>query len=319
MYSTPNRIWILKHLSRRARFPLVNTAANRRLYLPAMPLNIAMVQLDPQIGLVDNNIKKAKELTKTLQPGSVDLLCFPEMAFTGYSFPDLASITPHLETPTEGPTVDFCSALAKRIGCFVAVGYPERLPSFSLNEVLAANSALLISRDGTVISNYRKTNLFEVDKPWAQPGSGFTAHDLPEPLGRLSLGICMDLNPNPPHLWASSAGPFELADFSRNQNCRLLILLCNWLDSKVDPETSWDICTINHWIARLRPLWDAREGETLEADQERIVVICNRVGVERGNIFAGSSIIFRMSRSAEEPECVGVMRRNEEAVKTWAV
>jgi protein N-terminal amidase len=148
----------------------------------------------------------------------------------------------------------------------------------------------------------------------------------------------MDLNPHPPHLWASSAGPFELADFSRNQNCRLLILLCNWLDSQVDPETSWDIYTINYWIARLRPLWDAKEGETLEADQERIVVICNRVGVERGkthtfissqrcsttsssigNIFAGSSIIFRMSRSAEEPECVGVMRRNEEAVKTWAV
>ena len=40
------------------------------------------------------------------------------------------------------------------------------------------------------------------------PGTGFATFDLPPPLGTLSLGICMDLNVQPPALWDDlDAGP----------------------------------------------------------------------------------------------------------------
>ncbi|KAF8644683.1 hypothetical protein AX16_008343 [Volvariella volvacea WC 439] len=64
-----------------------------------------------------------------LQPRSIDLLCFPEMAFTGYVFENATAIRPYLEKPKIGPTSVFCSELAKELGCWVVAGYPEVLDS----------------------------------------------------------------------------------------------------------------------------------------------------------------------------------------------
>lgn len=84
----------------------------------------------------------------------------------GYCYSDLETIYPFLEEPTTGPTFTFCSSLAKHLRCYIAVGYPERIRRTSL----AANAALVISPEGDVIKTYRKTNLFEMDVPWAQAG-----------------------------------------------------------------------------------------------------------------------------------------------------
>jgi protein N-terminal amidase len=92
----------------------------------------------------------------------------------------------------------------------------------------------------------------------------------------VSLGICMDLNPNTNVEgytgWPPEAGPYELADHSLRKNSRILILLNNWLDPDADqdedgavegediaremeddPEPAWS--TLEYWGARLRPLW----------------------------------------------------------------
>lgn len=89
----------------------------------------------------------------------------------GYCYSDLSAITPYLESPTTGPTFQFCSSLAERLGCHVVVGFPERLETREGGSVLASNSALVISPDGALKTTYRKTNLFEMDVPWAQPGT----------------------------------------------------------------------------------------------------------------------------------------------------
>lgn len=59
------------------------------------------------------------------------------------------------------------------------------------SELVGYNSALLAGPDGGVLGNYRKSFLYETDKRWARPGSGFAYWDLPAPLGRVALGICM--------------------------------------------------------------------------------------------------------------------------------
>lgn len=53
------------------------------------------------------------------------------------------------------------------------------------------NSAVVVGPEGDVVGNYRKTFRFETDKNWAREGDGFTHFDLPEPLGRVAVGICM--------------------------------------------------------------------------------------------------------------------------------
>jgi len=128
-------------------------------------------------------------------------------------------------------------------------------------------------------------------------GNGFATFHLPSPLRTVSLGICMDLNAQPPALWTIEDGPYELADHCLSGKANLLILLNAWLDSGEALEEAHDWRTLNFWAARLRPLWAKPEhnGETTapkphtqigsyveESSDETIVVVCNRCGEENG-------------------------------------
>ncbi|KAF8073961.1 carbon-nitrogen hydrolase [Lyophyllum atratum] len=336
-----------------------------------VPLRIAVVQFSPKIGQVDANIARARELCLKLKPHSIDLLCFPEMAFTGYVFDSAEAISPYLEEPRTGPSSLFCQEIAKQLGCYVAGGYPERLreeerwvveeepqpetdgmikntlaggmeippvdgslgvtqelSSESVNAApepetrtqVGANSAVIFGPTGEWVGGYRKVNLFETDKPWAKPGNGFASFSLPlstAPLQpdsadgaptphtlNITIGICMDLNPQPPALWTSAEGPFELADYTAKNRSRLLVLLNAWLysglteddelgemgekedekednsdnskegtelEAEDDEDNEPDWYTLRYWAARLRPLWrrDGRRrgsNETMYSD-----------------------------------------------------
>ena len=45
----------------------------------------------------------------------------------------------------------------------------------------------------------------------------------------MSLGICMDLDPQIP-VWMSPEGPYELADYVISNEANVLLLLNAWLD-----------------------------------------------------------------------------------------
>jgi len=95
------------------------------------------------------------------------------MALTGYCFENFSEIEPFLESPSDGPTSRFCSLIARRLQCHVICGYPEALCGYSEargSHGLAANSAMVISPEGSVLGNYRKSNLYELDKSWAESG-----------------------------------------------------------------------------------------------------------------------------------------------------
>lgn len=322
-------------------------------------LRIAVVQLNPKLGQVPANIQRARELCSKLQPKTLDLVCFPEMAFTGYVFDDAPSIAPHLEQPRTGPTSQFCAELAKKLGCYVVAGYPEQLPAESDSErtisplgrgvtanesesrgpwssieleglkecpsPVGANSAIMYDRDGELVGGYRKTNLYDTDMTWAKAGSGFGHFSLPSPLGSLSLGICMDLNPDRlATAWSLEDGPYEVADHCVRTKTNVLLLLNSWLLSPQastpveDDDNDWD--TLEYWAARLRPLWVEDPGRDLSLEpRETVVVVCNRSGEENGKSFAGTSALFRLTKGSGRPVLLDMMTKGEEAVKVWNV
>lgn len=250
-------------------------------------------------------MKRARELCSKLQPKSLDLLCFPEMAFTGYVFESARHITPFLEQPKTGTTSQFCSSLAQSLSCYVLAGYPEALSESESKPTVAdhlsdadsasgdphadpisgaaegqsavgANSSCLFDPDGNWVGSYRKTNMYTTDKTWAKPGSGFGTFSLPSPLSTLSIGICMDLNtlPTSPAWTSLEDGPYELAEYALQNNAKVLVLLNAWLyssqpqDEGDDGKHDWN--TLQYWAARLRPLWaktSASEG-TITSDGE---------------------------------------------------
>ncbi|TFK85333.1 carbon-nitrogen hydrolase [Polyporus arcularius HHB13444] len=312
-------------------------------------MRIAVVQFAPKIGRVQENIVTAQKLCGRLQPDSVDLVCLPEMIFTGYVFPDATSISPFLEEPRTGPTSRFCASLAARLRCYVVAGYPERLSrtrrvtvqiqsddeSGSTKEVdtVGANAAALYGPDGEFVGSYRKTNLYTTDMTWARAGTGFVTFHLPPPLNVVSLGICMDLNVQPPAVWDLTLGPYEIAEYCIAQKTNLLVLLNAWLDSGSSPDEDIDWQTINYWATRLRPLWaqvvkeDAAAAEAVghagdpeegrRPGEELVVVVCNRCGEENGITFAGSSSLFSLTRGAGRPKLVHCMGRREEGLEVW--
>ncbi|TRM63894.1 carbon-nitrogen hydrolase [Schizophyllum amplum] len=254
-------------------------------------LRVAVVQFNPKIGQVQTNIARVRELCGKIEPQSVDLVCLPEMAFTGYVFDNSAAITPFLERPHTGPTSRFCSELAARLRCYVVAGFPEQLlPEELIGDKVGANSAIIYGPQGERVGEYRKTNLFETDRTWSIPGTGFASFVLPGTLKRMTLGICMDLNAQPPAEWSVAEGPYEIAEHARAHGSNLLILLNNWLDSGNETEEPTDWHTLNFWAARLRPLWQKEDGSDTvgtESDEEApgtrtTVIICNRTGVENG-------------------------------------
>ncbi|KAF8505365.1 carbon-nitrogen hydrolase [Hysterangium stoloniferum] len=281
---------------------------------------IGLVQMAPELGEIEKNTAKLRHLTSKLQPGSIDLLCLPEMILTGYTFSSAEEIKPYLEQPRLGVTSLCCSELAKRLRCCVIAGYPEVLEVETVpteDNLVGYNSAVVYGPEGEWKGGYRKSNMFMTDKTWAAAGSGFSVFDLGDCLGRMSLGICMDLNPFPPCIWMSIQGPYELAEFALDNKTSLVVILCAWLDSEENLENRWDTQTLNYWLARLLPLWQKVNGKRNE--QETIVVISNRSGVEGDVRFAGTSSIFRLSQHRETPEIVGLMTRKEEGVRIWEV
>ena len=103
----------------------------------------------------------------------------------------------------------------------------------------------------------------------------------------------MDLNPQIPD-WSSAQGPYEIADHCISTKSNLLILLNAWLDSGKALEETHDWSTLSYWAARTRPLWSngndedngsdssGEEQDISTADNETVVIICNRTGQENG-------------------------------------
>ncbi|KAF7364822.1 hypothetical protein MVEN_00352300 [Mycena venus] len=289
--------------------------------VPRVLPRIAVVQFQPKIGQVSANIAKARELCRGIPPRSIDLVCLPEMVFSGYVFENAAAISPYLEYPRIGPTSVFCAELAQRLKCYVVAGYPERLEQSEVDQYLAetgdcvvgANSAALYGPEGEWVGGYRKTNLFTTDKTWAKPGTGFATFSLPPPLNNLALAICMDLNAMPPYDWTVAEGPYEVADFCLTRKTNVLVMLNAWLDSGEQPENDYDLHTIDFWARRLRPLWL----ESSPTSQDTLVVVCNRGGDENGKTFAGSSAAFRMRQGGKSGILRAALGREDEDVMVW--
>jgi protein N-terminal amidase len=105
--------------------------------------------------------------------------------------------------------------------------------------------------------------------------------DLPSPLNRVTIGICMDLNAQSSS-WSLDEGPYELAQHVLDTKADTLLLLNAWLDSGANNEEDTDWQTLNYWAARLRPLWHADGSQSTSARKAVTVVVCNRSGVEEG-------------------------------------
>ncbi len=315
-------------------------------------MKIATLQFNPSLGAVQHNIDKANALISELRPDKLDLLVLPELAFTGYNFPSVEAIKPYLEPTVAGPSTEWAIQTARRLQCYVTVGYPEvfslSLPGGSLDgtaqdEPKNFNSTVTVSPTGEVLSNYRKSFLYYTDETWATEGYRGTPglqSALERPffvgtwgkLGTVGHGICMDINP---YRFITPFDACEFANTMLKNGVRLVVLSMAWLTHRTPKEIAQtpeapDMETVAYWRERFLPFIEA----SMQTGEEILVVFANRCGtegnrtgsvevengieVEEGDrvCYAGSSCVMRFGnggvRMYERGEGVGILGKAEE-------
>lgn len=267
-----------------------------------MKLRIGSLQINSQRHQFESNAARASLLLQEARPASMDILVLPELALTGYKYADRDDILPVVEAAGKGPSFEWAKNISQKLGCHTILGYPE------LDGSTIYNSAAIVSPQGDLVYNYRKTFLYETDEQWGcsepkpetsrVPSNLQFATKLIPSLGvKVCLGICMDLNP---YKFEAPFSAYEFARAAYRGDASLIICPMAWLASdspnlksqdkpknwRPAPEGEPDSTCIQYWAQRMYPF-------IAEPKPRKIgFVTCNRSGWEDNVHYAGSSSIY---------------------------
>lgn len=238
-----------------------------------MEHRIALAQLAPRLGRVDDNFELARGWLRRGVGEGAQLVAFPELALTGYL---LADLVPEVAMRADDPRLAALSREAP--GVLLALGFVEETDAHRF-----CNSAALL-RDGQLIGVHRKVYLptygmFD-EARFTRPGDRIRTHAVGEPLGRIGLSICEDF-------WHASLPMLQALD-----GASLLVNLA--AGPARAPGSSAGLAAIAGWH---------KMQDTYALLGTVPVAFCNRVGNEEGLTFWGGSRLLRADGSvvAEGP------------------
>jgi predicted amidohydrolase len=234
---------------------------------------IALAQLAPRLGRVDDNLDLALDWLRRGAADGAQLVAFPELALTGYLLSDLV---PEVAMRADDPRLAALSREAP--GVLLAIGFVEETDAHRF-----CNSAALL-RDGELIGVHRKVYLptygmFD-EARFTRPGDRIRTHAVGEPIRSIGLSICEDF-------WHASLPMLQALD-----GASLLVNLA--AGPARAPSSSAGLAAIAGWH---------KMQETYALLGTVAVAFCNRVGNEEGLTFWGGSRLLRADGStvAEGP------------------
>jgi len=137
-----------------------------------------------RMGNVRANLDTIRKIANRLKKYKPDIVCFPELATTGYS---LNEKWRSFAEEIPGKTTDELSKIASEIGSYLICGVDER----DSGSDAIFDSAVLISPSGKIIGVYRKVHLWDKERNYFTSGSGFPVFETR--FGKIGIGICYDI------------------------------------------------------------------------------------------------------------------------------
>jgi predicted amidohydrolase len=257
---------------------------------------IALAQLAPRLGEVDDNLELARGWLKRAEAQGASLVAFPELAVTGYLLSDLV---PEVAMRRDDPRLGALSREAP--GMLVALGFVEETDGHRF-----CNSAALL-RDGELVGLHRKVYLptygmFDEGR-FTRAGDRVRTHPVGEPLGRIGLSVCEDF-------WHASLPMIQALD-----GASLLLNLA--AGPARAPGSAAGLAAIAGWH---------KMQDTYALLGTVAVAFCNRVGNEEGLTFWGGSRLLGADGSTivegplyEEALVVGALETDDLRIQRFGL
>jgi predicted amidohydrolase len=210
---------------------------------------LSCVQFRPRLAScpadVSDNIRRSADLVhETARLGS-QLIVFPELAFTGYSFLGRDEAA-RVSEAFDGPTFRAMRGVAVELKAYVAWGYVE------VADGKLHNSCSMVGPDGALVSSYRKINLYSCDYLWATPGEE-SAPIVDTELGRTSVVICRDIRDKIPENIPRVAKEKSLW---RGKRVEIVAGMTNWgSGGGYPPVTFMNFAADNHCTLAVADRW----------------------------------------------------------------
>ncbi|WP_323086421.1 nitrilase-related carbon-nitrogen hydrolase [Providencia alcalifaciens] len=186
-------------------------------------VKVALAQFDSELGNKTGNLQRMAQLCEQAASQGAKLICFPELATTGYRGDLLSTQLWDLSDFDGSETYRMFSQLASRFDITIVAGFAER--SSRLGEVY--NSVGVWNPGCENISGvFRKVHAFGIEKQWFKSGDTFPVFDTP--IGKIGVMICYDM------------GFPEVARILTLQGAELLIAPSAWC---IQDRDMWDINT----------------------------------------------------------------------------
>ncbi len=227
------------------------------------PLRIALAQVAPRLGALEENLARHAELVREAAAGGAGLVVFPELGLTGYLLQDLAGeVAMRVDDPR------LAALAAETAGCSAVVSFVEE----SGDHRLFIAAALL--EDGRVRHVHRKIHLptyglFDERRFFA---AGDAIRAVPSRLGvGIGLAVCEDL-------WHLGTAQVLALD-----GAQVIVNVSSSPGRDLAATHAEGLGTAASWRSLLR---------TYAQLTTSVVVFCNRVGVDESISFWGGSEVI---------------------------
>ena len=145
-------------------------------------IKIGLGQLLVEGGEPERNLQRAKELIEEASKNKCDLILVPECLDFGRTHPSSLKEA----KPIPGKFSDFFCEQAKNNKIYICAGLTEKDPKKNRNY----NSAILIDKNGVILTKYRKINILEKAFEFYDIGNKLEVIDTE--FGKIGLNICSD-------------------------------------------------------------------------------------------------------------------------------
>ncbi|MCW8113803.1 nitrilase-related carbon-nitrogen hydrolase [Yersinia intermedia] len=186
-------------------------------------VRIALAQFDSVLGDKEGNLQRMASYCHQAANQGAKLICFPELATTGYRGDLLTTRQWDLSERRDGGTSRLFTGLANSLDITIVSGFIER--GDYLGQIY--NSVGVWVPDSSEISGvFRKVHAFGSEKQWFTRGDSYPVFDTP--IGKIGIMICYDM------------GFPEVARILTLSGAELLLAPSAWC---IQDEDVWDINT----------------------------------------------------------------------------